>query len=225
MSKRNGSLTLTESVFLQLRADILSGSLSPGTPLMPGDLRMRFKVSIAVIREALTRLAAQGLARQSPNYGFTVMTLSASDLENITEARRINEGAALQLAISKGDIIWESNIVALHHQLEQTPEYSTDNNIRVNDDWSVIHGKFHRALIEACDNPVLLDICNRLWNISELYRNWSIPRENNRPIVTEHKTLMQAVLERDSKRALALYNAHIQLTIDILIEHNQILDK
>ncbi|VBB07731.1 transcription regulator hth gntr [Lucifera butyrica] len=225
MSKRNGSLTLTESVFLQLRTDILSGRLSPGTPLMPADLRVRFNVSTAVIREALTRLAAQGLAKQSPNYGFTVMTLSISDLENITEARRINEGVALQLAISKGDVLWESNIVALHHHLEQIPKYSMDNNIRVNDDWSIIHGKFHRALIEACDNPVLLDICNRLWNMSELYRNWSIPRENNRPIVAEHKTLMQAVLARDSNRALDLYNAHIRLTIDILIEHHESHDK
>lgn len=220
MSRRNGSLTLTESVFSQLRADILSGQLSPGMPLIAANLRLRFNVSIAVIREALTRLSAQGLARQNPNYGFTVMTLSESDLKNIAEARRINEGTALQLAIAKGDVFWESNIIALHHQLEQIPEYYTnDTNIYVNDDWSSIHHKFHSTLLEACNNPILLDICDRLWNMSELYRNLSIPRENNRPIATEHKTLMQAVLSRDTNRALDLYNEHIQLTIDILIEH------
>ncbi|WP_010243953.1 GntR family transcriptional regulator [Acetivibrio cellulolyticus] len=225
MSIRNGSLTLTESVFSQLRADILSGQLSPGTPLMPADLRARFNVSIAVIREALTRLAAQGLANQTPNHGFAVMTLSESDLKNIIEARRINEGTALQLAISKGDVLWESNIVGIHHQLEQTPEFSRDNNFRENDEWSKIHGKFHYALIEACGNPILLDICNRLWNISELYRNWSLPRENNRSAAAEHTTLMQAVLARDSKRVLELYNSHIKLTIDILIENNKLRDK
>ncbi|WP_425806191.1 GntR family transcriptional regulator [Desulfitobacterium sp. Sab5] len=225
MARRNGSLTLTENVYNQLRAEILSGYLSPGAPLMPGDLRIRFNVSIAVIREALTRLAAQGLAKQSPNYGFTVMTLSASHLKNIIEARRINEGAALQLAISKGDVLWESNIIALHHQLEQTPEYSANDKFRVNDTWSEIHGKFHHALIEACDNPILLDICTRLWNMSELYRNWSISRDNKRPILSEHKTLMEAVLARDSKLAVDLYSAHIQLTIDILTENNQFLNK
>ena len=221
MSRRNGSLTLTESVFLQLRTDILSGQLPPGIPLIAADLKVRFNVSIAVIREALTRLAAQGLAKQSPNYGFTVITLSVPELENIFEARRINEIAALQLSISKGDVLWESNIIALHHQLEQTPEYSTDNNLHVNNAWSIIHRKFHHTLLEACDNSVLLDICDRLWNMSEIYRNWSIPQENNRPIVAEHKTLMQAVLARDNKRALDLYSAHIQLTIDILTEHNK----
>lgn len=225
MARRNGSLTLTESVYNQLRTEILSGCLSPGAPLMPGDLRIRFNVSIAVIREALTRLAAQGLAKQSPNYGFTVMTLSASHLKNIIEARRINEGSALQLAISNGHLSWESNIIALNHQLEQTPEYSTYDKIRVNDTWSEIHAKFHYALIEACGNPILLDICSRLWNMSEFYRNWSISRNNKRPILSEHKTLMEAVLSRESILAIDLYNAHIQLTIDILTENNQFLDK
>ena len=224
MARRNGSLTLTESVFSQLRTDILSGQLSPGSPLMPGELRMHFSVSIAVIREALTRLSEQGLAKQSPNYGFTVMNLSAAELKNIIEARKINEGAALQQAISKGDVVWESNIVALHHQLEQTPEYLIDDKGCVNDSRSTIHRQFHRALIEACDNSILLDICARLWNISELYRYWSVPRDNNRPFITEHKTLMQAVLSRDCERAVAIYNAHIQLTVDILLESNALND-
>ncbi|EKQ57729.1 MULTISPECIES: GntR family transcriptional regulator [unclassified Clostridium] len=221
MARRNGSLTLTESVFSELRTDILSGHLSPGSPLLPGELKIRFDVSIAVVREALTRLAAQGLAKQSPNYGFTVMTLSKSDLEDIIEARSINEGAALRQSISKGDVLWESNIIALHHQLEQTPEYSSNDKTRINDDWSLIHSNFHRSLIEACDNQILLDICDRLWNMSELYRNWSVPRDSNRPIANEHKALMQAALDRDINHAIDLFNAHIQLTIDILIDHDK----
>ncbi|EHJ00738.1 transcriptional regulator, GntR family [Clostridium sp. DL-VIII] len=220
MARRNGSLTLTESVFSELRTDILSGRLSPGSPLMPGELKIRFDVSIAVVREALTRLAAQGLAKQSPNYGFTVMTLSKSDLEDIIEARKINEGAALRLSISKGDILWESNIIALQHQLEQTPEYSQNDKTRISDDWSLLHSKFHRTLIEACDNQILLDICDRLWNMSELYRSWSVPRDNNRPIANEHKALMQAALDRDINNAVDLFNTHIQLTIDILIDYD-----
>lgn len=81
------------------------------------------------------------------------------------------------------------------------------------------------CLKQACDNPILLDICARLWNMSELYRNWSIPCDDKRPIPAEHKTLMQAVLARDSKLAVDLYNAHIQLTIDILTENKKLLDQ
>jgi len=216
MARRNGSLTLTESVFLELRKDILSGRLAPETPLMPGELREHFHVSIAVIREALTRLAAQGLALQSPNYGFTVIPLTFSDLNNIIEARSINEGAALKLSISKGDVVWESNILALHHQLEQLSESSINGTLHVDEQWSDLHCRFHYALIKACENPVLLEICSRLWNKSELYRSYSVSRNNNRPAAAEHKALMQAVIARDTELALTLYNEHIKHTVETL---------
>ncbi len=58
---------------------------------MPGDLRERFHVLIAVIREALTRLAGQGLALQSSNYGFSVISPTYSDLNNISKARNKTE--------------------------------------------------------------------------------------------------------------------------------------
>lgn len=222
MARRDGALTLTESVFFELRKDILSGRLAPEAPLMPGELRERFNVSVAVVREALTRLAAQGLAKQSPNYGFSVLKLSASDLENIIEARIINEGAALRLAISKGDVVWESNILALHHQLEQLPEYSADDMEHLNDHWSDLHSRFHNSLIEACGNPVLLEICSRLWNMSELYRSWSVSRDKNRPVAAEHKALMQAAITRDTDLAAALFNEHIKHTVDALTEQNSL---
>lgn len=216
MARRNGSLTLTESVFLELRKDILSGRLAPEAPLMPGELRERFHVSIAVIREALTRLAAQGLALQSPNYGFSVISLTFSDLNNIIEARIINEGAALKLSMAKGDVIWESNILALHHQLEQHSEFSIDDTTQINDQWSDLHCRFHNSLIGACDNQVLMEICSRLWNMSELYRSYSVSRNNNRPVGTEHKALMQAVITRDTELALNLYYKHIKYTVESL---------
>lgn len=218
MARRDGSSTLTESVFLQLRTDILSGYLSPGAPLMPGELKIRFNVSIAVIREALTRLASMGLVKQNPNYGFSVVTLSKPHLENIIEARKINETEALRLAIIKGDVLWESKIISLHHQLQQTPEYTSEDKSHLSNAWSEIHGKFHHALIEACDNQILLDICASLWNMSELYRTWSAPRDKNRQNAFEHKELMEAVLHRDSKHAIDLFIQHIQLTVDILVK-------
>ena len=218
MAKRNGALTLTESVFLELRKDILTGRLAPKSPLMPVELRERFGVSIAVIREALTRLASQGLAIQSPNYGFSVIALTLSDLNNIIEARRINECAALELSIARGDVVWESNILALHHQLEQLTEHPIDDTVQMNDNWSDLHGRFHHSLIEACGNPVLLEICSRLWNMSELYRSWSVSSNHNRPASAEHKAIMEAVLSRDTTLALNLYYKHIKNTIDDLSE-------
>ncbi|MDP4096347.1 GntR family transcriptional regulator [Paenibacillus sp. P96] len=220
MAKRNGSSTLSENVRKKLQSDILAGQYEPGTPLIVSELAKGFDVSVAVVREALTRLATQGLALQTPNHGFSVKTASEEELSNIIEARLINESAALRLSITHGDLTWESNVIAVHHKLSQTAEYEeADQKLAVREEWSDIHRQFHYELIAACPNPVLLDICRRLWDLSEFYRHWSTQQQPTRDGRAEHKALTDAVLNRDSERAVEIFRAHIQLTADILFDN------
>lgn len=220
MAKRSGSSTLTENVTKKLRSDILAGQYDPGSPLTVSELAKSFDVSVAVVREALTRLATQGLVLQNPNHGFSVKTVSKEELNSIIEARLINESAALRLSIAHGDLTWESNVIAVHHKLSQTAEYKEVNQkLTVSEEWSDMHRQFHYELIAACPNPVLLDICKRLWDLSEFYRHCSTPQQQIRDGRAEHKALADAVLSRDSDRATLLFKAHIQLTADILFDN------
>lgn len=220
MAKRNGSSTLSENVTKKLQSDILSGQYEPGFPLTVSELAKGFDVSVAVVREALTRLATQGLVLQNPNHGFSVKTVSEEELNSIIEARLINESAALRQSIAHGDLTWESNVIAVHHKLSQTAEYEEVNQkLAVREEWSDLHRQFHYQLIAACPNPVLLDICGRLWDLSEFYRHCSIPQPPTRDGRAEHKALADAVLSRDSDRAVEFFRAHIQLTADILLDN------
>jgi len=221
MAKRDGSSTLTENVTKKLRSDILTGQYEPGSPLTVSELAKGFDVSVAVVREALTRLATQGLVLQNPNHGFSVKTASEEELNNIIQARSINESEALRLSIAHGDLTWESNVIAAHHKLSQTPEFEEANRkLAVREGWSDIHRQFHYELIAACPNPVLLDICRRLWDLSEFYRHCSPPRQQVRDGRAEHKALTDAVLSRDADRAVEIFQAHIRLTADILFDRN-----
>ncbi|WP_145138579.1 GntR family transcriptional regulator [Paenibacillus sp. Y412MC10] len=220
MAKRNGSSTLSENVTKKLKYDILDGQYEPGAPLTVSELAKGFEVSVAVVREALTRLATQGLVIQNPNHGFSVKTASEEELKSIIEARLINESAALRLSIAHGDLTWESNVIAVHHKLSQTPEYEDGHpKLVVREEWSDIHRQFHYELIAACPNPVLLDICRRLWDLSEFYRHYSPPQQSVRDGRAEHKALADAVVSRDGDRAVEIFKAHIQLTADILFDH------
>lgn len=219
MAKRNGSSTLSENVTKRLQSDILSGQYDPGSPLPVSELAKGFDVSAAVVREALTRLATQGLVLQNPNHGFSVRTVSEEELNNIIQARSINEASALRMSIAHGDLTWESNVIAVHHKLSQTDEYKEVNQrLAVREEWSDIHRQFHYQLIAACPNPVLLDICRRLWDLSEFYRHCWAPQQQVRDGRAEHKALMDAVVSRDSDRAVKIFRAHIQLTADILFD-------
>ncbi|SEA63512.1 GntR family transcriptional regulator [Paenibacillus sp. 276b] len=220
MAKRNGSSTLSENVRKKLQSDILTGQYEPGSPLKVAELAKGFEVSVAVVREALTRLATQGLVQQNPNHGFSVKTASEEELNNIIQARLINESEALRLSIAHGDLTWESNVIAVHHKLSQTAEYKEGNEkLVVREEWSEIHRQFHYELIAACPNPVLLDICSNLWDLSEFYRHCSPPQQQVRDGLAEHKALADAVLSRDGERATQIFRAHIQLTAEVLFDN------
>lgn len=172
------------------------------------------------MREAFGLLAAQNLARIDRNHGCSVPPLSLQALDNLTSARKINEGAALRLSVERGGVIWESEVLAAHHRMATRPMFLPENPAARNEEWALAHMGFHHQLIAACDNPVLLDICDRLSDAAELYRAWSgiSTGEVHRDVASEHQALLDAALERDADRAAFLFGAHVDRTRAILME-------
>jgi DNA-binding GntR family transcriptional regulator len=217
MAKRGDAETLALDVYQQMRAEILRGVLTPGERLKPAELRERFDVSVGVIREALTRLAEQHLVRAERNRGFQVASISTEELQELTFARSVNETAALRLAIERGDVQWEAEIVATHHRLSMTPVYPYDDPEHSNDEFSAAHERFHLALLSACGNDYLMEICRRLFDAGELYRRWSTSGGKKRNVKSEHRAIMDAALARDADVAVARYQEHIQRTAEVIL--------
>jgi DNA-binding GntR family transcriptional regulator len=148
-----GASTRTDEVYQVLHKDLLNGRIAPGERLRLVELSARFGVSQSVTREALVRLAETGLVVATPQRGFRVRDLSVQDIEALTEARVQIELVTLQFAIERGDIHWETSVVASHHLLEKTSVESADG--RFNEEWAQRHRAFHRALLSGCANPHL----------------------------------------------------------------------
>jgi DNA-binding GntR family transcriptional regulator len=220
MAKRAGGESLAMMVYEQLRSAILNGDRAPGERLKPVDLGAQFEVSLSVVREALGLLAAKDLVRIDRNRGFQVTPLSLPAFADLTEARVINEGNALRLAIERGGVTWESEVLAAHHRLVSQPMFIPGDPPRRNEEWARAHLEFHYTLIQACDNPVLLDICARLSDAAELYRAWSGPgtREQHRDVAGEHQALADVALAHDADQAATLFEAHVRRTQQILTE-------
>lgn len=218
MAKRAGGETLALTVYDQLRSAILNGRHAPDERLKPAELSGQFGVSLGVVREALTLLAAHELVRIDRNRAVRVTPLSVDALENLTFIRKLNEGAALRLSIERGGVAWESEILAAHHRMASRPMYSPDNPTARDEEWARAHIGFHDSLIDACGNPGLLRICRRLSDAAELYRAWSGPgtREVGRDVAGEHKALLDAALAHDADLAVTLFEAHLDRTRAIL---------
>lgn len=220
MAKRGRGETLSVDVCEKLRLDIFDRRLSPGERLKAAELGQRFGVSISVMREALGQLAGEDLVVIERNRGFHVTTLSSEALSSLTEARKIAEGAALRLSVQRGDVAWESEVLAAHHLLASEPIYDPNDGTARNKRWVEAHLAFHYKLIEGCANQVLLDMCARLSNMAELYRAWSSHTKESvkRDVAAEHRALMEAALAHHTDLAVARFEAHLERTAELALQ-------
>ncbi len=203
----------TESAYAELRADLLACRLLPSAKLNIVDLTTRHGVSLGAVREALSRLTAEGLVIAEMNRGYRVAPVSELELLDLTSTRIEIEVTCLRLAIRAGGVEWESRIVAEHHRLSRTPERVVGDEDRVSDVWADAHKDFHAALVSACDSPWRLRLRSLLYDQTERYRRLSVPAlPQERDIAAEHKALMDAALARDEKLAAKLITAHLNAT-------------
>jgi DNA-binding GntR family transcriptional regulator len=214
-----GRQTRAESVYARVRADILSGRLRPGQRLKFPDLCADYDASVGVIREALTRLAGEGLVGTKAHQGFEVTPLSSDHLAELTDARLQLESLVVQRSLENGDLQWESALVAAHHVLQATSRVDASDASRLSDRWTRAHAQFHSALLSACPNQRLRSIAEALRSEAELYRQWSVTLVPSaaRDIDAEHKALLTAALSRDTGAAVAALQDHIRHTTRLLM--------
>ena len=211
--------TRTEQVYEVIRSELLNGVLHPGQKLKMVELTERFGVSQSVIREALTRLTEQGLLVATPQRGFRVRDLSIEDIAELTETRIQIESLALRLAVERGDLQWETGILAAHHRLERTAVTRDDGT--VSEDWSCHHRDFHQALLTGCSNRRLESVANSLRDSAELYRRWYwvLTDDHQRDLAREHRQLRELALARDTDRAIEVLTEHIDRAPSLLIAY------
>jgi len=118
--------TLTQNVYQRLRADLLACRLMPGQKLKIEELCERLSAGSSAVREALSRLAADGFVVVEPQRGFRVTPLSFTELRDLTNVRCEIEGQCIRDAIKHGDIDWETAVIAALHRLSRTPERAPD---------------------------------------------------------------------------------------------------
>jgi len=209
--------TRTDTAYQAVRTDLLSARFKPGQWLKISDLQARFDVSLSVVREALNRLAAEGLLVVAPQRGFRVIDLSLEDLRDLTSARIKIETLVLRDSIRQGDTLWEANLVAAHHFLDRTPLLTAAG--RFNRDWLPAHAAFHNALLDGCSNGRMRAIAGTLRDAAEMYRMWSTRYDSSsRDVGAEHRRLMELALARDTERCVELLVEHIEVTQTMLTQ-------
>ena len=216
----------TETAYSVIRADLLEGRLRPGQRLKIQDLCSRLTVSPSAVREALSRLSAEGLVIAEAQKGFRVAPVSLEDLDDLTQTRIEIETMCLRRAIAAGGVDWETRLVAAYHRLSRTPERLPANEAHLNADWAAAHREYHLALVAACDLRWLLRLRDVLYAQSERYRALSLSGgPSTRNVDAEHRRIMEAALARDGEAACALLTDHFSMTAQLVHRLASIFDQ
>lgn len=199
----------SEHAFQTLRGAILAGRFEPGAPLKYSELQELCGVSVSPVREALTRLVAAGLVEGEHNRGYRAAALSLPELDDLVRTRIEIESLALGRAIRFGDAHWEAAAISGLHIIEVLPRRQADDPSLHNEEWELHHVAFHRALIAACQSPLLLQFAQSLSDRADRYRRFSLTLEApDRDVAAEHRAILEAALTRDAETAARLLAEH-----------------
>ncbi len=202
--------TLTTEVFARLREDILVGRFRPSQKLRLEELRGIYEVGFSPLREALMRLASEGLVTAQDRRGFRAAPMSNADLAEITAARVDIEAIALADALQHGDDAWEGEIVSSFYRLGKVSSLDAETGT-VDPEWARRHHAFHLALIAACRNRWIVRFWGILYDQADRYRRIAVATVTEGRL-GEHKQLMEAALARDAEALLRLSREHIMRT-------------
>jgi DNA-binding GntR family transcriptional regulator len=206
--------TLNEAAYRAIRLAILRCELRPGERLLFDTLKARYEVGTSPLREAMSRLAAEGLIVFESHKGARVAGISMEDFLDLVSLRQLVECEALRRAIRLGDDHWEAALVASYHYYAK----ASRNPDAVSGDRERRHHDFHLALVSGCGSKRLLETREIYYAQSERYRLLGLAfrhlQKRQRDGNVEHREIMEDALNRDAAAACKRLEAHLEKTIE-----------
>jgi DNA-binding GntR family transcriptional regulator len=197
---RAGRLDSTDVQYARLRQDILNGAFAPGTILLETALSTRYGVSRTPVREALGRLAQDGLIERSTR-GFRIRQRNPEDILEIYEARIALESRSAELAArSRTDIDLARMAYVLDERRTETDPAQ----------FGPLNNKWHDALRVSAHNATISDLLGRLDSLLSLLRPRTFTPQPDDRSAEEHATILAAIAAGDSEAAGAAMSDHLR---------------
>ena len=206
-------VSVADHVERALRERILAGALEPGMRLHQEALAEELGVSRTPLREALGRLAADGLVDVLPNRGARVADVRPEDMRAAYEARLVIEPAAAALAARRAEPAALDPLrraIAEHRAARGDVRTSFQAN-----------RAFHLALVAAAGNPYLLKLAEALWAGRVGLRVYERQRDTPEVIAADadaHERILDAVSAGDHAAAERRTREHIAGAMEGLLD-------
>jgi DNA-binding GntR family transcriptional regulator len=198
--------TLWERVHEHLREEILANRLPPGSVLGEVALAESLGVSRGPIREALGRLAAEGLVTVRPRRGAVVSALTAQEFLEAYQVREALEALGIGLAVPR---LTPEEFGRLQELVDEQARHVERGNV---DAFFQANAAFHELIVDNSGNETLKEMYRQLVSHMGRYRMRSLAlRGSLRRSVSEHRAILRAVKAGDADKAVHLLSEHIRV--------------
>ncbi|MDP9695578.1 UNVERIFIED_ORG: DNA-binding GntR family transcriptional regulator [Arthrobacter globiformis] len=207
MGHQTVALTKSAYAYEELRRRILTGEIGHGSVLSQAQLAHEIGVSTTPLREALRRLAAEGMVQLESHRDARVASLTADEARDLYVLRENLDPLAAGLAAESRTPSDIEDIQAALNQL--TPLLDAADL-----DAMTAHREFHRAVYRASHNPLLIGILEGLWDKADRYRQIGLQSQKDsekdrKRVREEHIEIADAVVSGDAVRAREIMQRHV----------------
>ncbi|MBM3580437.1 MAG: GntR family transcriptional regulator [Alphaproteobacteria bacterium] len=189
------SRSLTEKAYQLLVQKLTRLELVPGAPLIEKNLSADLGIGRTPIREALQRLAAEGLVTHHINRGMFVAEISPANIQQIYEFRQVVDGYAARLSAVRAN---EKDIEDLRKIQLSLVQATEDDDI----DAYVIHARqFHETLARVARNAYLAETMLKIFNLH--LRLWFLISQRVgtwHEIARAHEEMTKGIVEGVARR-------------------------
>ncbi|KEA03676.1 transcriptional regulator [Agrobacterium sp. 13-626] len=201
LSAINGEASLSERAYDELSRLILTRKLPGGSLVVEGRLAQQLDVSRTPMREAILRLAAEGLLIKQGSRSYAVRRVQPVEFFQALKVRELLEGEAVELAIGR---IKPETIEALRSDILRLGALEA----QAAEHWDT-DDRLHMLFPEALGNCVLVRMIQQLRVITRLFELTS-PSGRVAADAAEHVAILDAFAKGDGRRARAAMVTHLR---------------
>lgn len=197
--------SLWEPIAAALRRAIILGELPPGLHLEEPSLAEKFGVSRIPVREALARLAHEGLVRIEPRRGAFVVGMTVDEIHDVYDLRQLIEVHAVRRAIER---VGRAELAGLQQQVDLMAEAVRLNRL---DRVAEPDVSFHRQIVVLAGSRRLLNAWEPIGGIVATILSITDTTYRDMPrSVVSHQAIVDALARHDPDRAEAELREHLQ---------------
>jgi DNA-binding GntR family transcriptional regulator len=209
--------TLNELAYKAIRNSLITGKLQFDKIYSANYFAEILEVSRTPVREALLQLTNEGCFISLQGQGFKIKEYSAKEVSDFFETRKMIESYVVERVVGS---LTEPEL----RQLEDCFKAMVERAKRRGDTYSFLEAdrNFHMNLVHRYNNFLLVSIMQNIRNLISIFGGKALShRERFQEVIDEHEVILEAIKQKDKKKAVQSIVYHLNTTEKYLLENYQ----